>query len=122
MNRPGDWKRSDGSRLGERTIQPGGRVRWRGRWFRLHDGPTALEEYKHIAFKDRSVAPRPRYDGRMDGLRGLFYAYSDDYAWAKDSIHLHHIIGEEWPGPHCVAGVFVWDTFVAVLTKQEVTR
>lgn len=102
---------ADGSRSGLRTIHPGGRVFWSGHWFKVVDGPVPREEYEAIPLLQRVQAntPKPKYDGSMDGKRARFYDYgpSDE----PRCPHLHSIEGEEWPGPACVAGVFVWTKF-----------
>jgi hypothetical protein len=108
----GDWvRRSDNARWGVRTIRPDGRVRWLGRWFKVEDGTLSVEEYSTLPRQGRTYANRPRYDGRMDGARGLFYTYGDHHAGSRDHVYLHSIVGAEWPGPSCVDGFFVWETF-----------
>ena len=81
----------DGSRWGERVIKRGS-VIWLGRTMSL----------------DTSREGCPQYDGRLDGLRGPFYAYGRMQT-DPDAVYLHSIIGAEWPGPQCVDGVFCWN-------------
>ena len=88
-------RKSDNARWGMRKIRPGGRVRWCGRWYAL----------------DTSREGTPKYDGRMDGMRGLFYTYGDLHEASKDHVYLHSVPSEPWPGPACVDGFFVWETF-----------
>lgn len=110
-----DRVRFDGSRFGERLIRKDARVLWRRAWYRLVDGPTPLDEYAKVTLVPRSHSPLPRYDGRLDGLRGLFYTYGDISTKGNTALEgriwLHSIVGAEWPGPACVNGVFCWETF-----------
>jgi len=81
--------RRDGSQWGVRTIR-NGTVRFAGKVYRVAPiTPTELP-----------------YDGRLDGKRALFYTYGN-YASLTDSIFLHSF-GDEWPGPNCINGYFVW--------------
>lgn len=115
----GDRVRRDGARWGVRTIRPGARVRWCGRWFRLDDRPAnvSVSEYEKLSPKERGRpeadpdCKRPAYDGRLDGLKGLFFTYGQHHERSKNHVWLHSIVGVEWPGPACVGGYFVWDTF-----------
>ena len=104
-------RHSDGSWWAERVIRPGGRVLFRRRWFRLEDGPLSVAEYAALPHEKKQRGNRPMYDGRMDGLRGLFYTYGNHHEGSRDHVYLHSIVGAEWPGPACVEGYFVWETF-----------
>lgn len=103
----------DGSRWGARTIREGGRVFWEGRWFRLVDGDLSLDAYRQLSLTDRAQnANKPKYDGRMDGVRGLFYNYGRHHELSRNHVWLHSIVPDQpWPGPSCVDGVFHWETF-----------
>lgn len=114
-----DRVRKDGARWGERRIRPGGRVRWLGRDFVLEDGPIPRDEYERADRDAQRQGPRPRYDGTMDGMLGLFYTYGSHHEASKDHVYLHSIVGAPWPGPECVAGYFVWDTFALRLGGAE---
>lgn len=118
--RRGDRTRKNGSHWGERLIRPGGRVKWHGRWYVLDDSPANVspEEYEAMPQRHsaRSMDLCPRYDGRMDGRRGLFYDYGPDpYGNGSEgpltqAVWLHNV-DDEWPGPACVGGMFVWERF-----------
>lgn len=96
-------------------MRPGGRVRWRGRWYRLVDGPMPARDYEQYgSVSDRAMLRvKPAYDGRMDGMRGMFYTYGTHHEASKNHVYLHSIPSEPWPGTTCVGGVFVWNTFRA---------
>lgn len=111
------------SRWGVRTIRPGGRVKWMGRQYVLEDGQMPVEEYirrfGHRSIRERQPMhdDRPKYDGRMDGMKALLYTYGNHHEGSKTHVYLHSIEGAEWPGPNCVAGYFVWDSFVVAAQK-----
>lgn len=108
----GDRIRVGGARMGKRKIRPGCRVRWCGAWYRLVDGEMTLSEHERMSHDERAHCGRkPRYDGRMDGMVGLFYDYGPGHDPEKRHVWLHSIIGEPWPGPSCINGVFAWETF-----------
>lgn len=118
----GDRVRRDGARWGIRVIRPGGVVVWLGRKYKLDDSPADLsvEEFSRLPMDERCSNFRPeekhcpRYDGSMDGSKGLFYTYGDHHEASKTHVYLHSIPVDPWPGRQCVAGVFVWTDFEVV--------
>lgn len=114
--RVGDHVRKrDGSRWGWRRIRFGGRVRWLGRWYVVASGLLNIDEYKALALSERAHHENcPKYDGRMDEHRALFYAYGRQWPELANNIYLHSFEGHPWPGLDCVEGVFHWSTFARV--------
>ena len=55
----------------------------------------------------------PPYDGRLDGLRGLFYSHGESFPHLINNIYLHSF-GYEYPGPNCIDGHFVWEKWEVV--------
>lgn len=88
--------RADGSRWAERVIRDG-TVRFSGRRYRV-----AVRQQP-----DLNGFVEPAYDGRLDGRRALFYSYGPTFPSLADRVFLHSF-GDEWPGPNCVDGYFVW--------------
>lgn len=81
-----------------------------GRWYRLVDGPVPRAGYEALGLAIASRGPLPKYDGSMDGRVGLFYTYGDHHERSRNHVWLHSV-DDEYPGPACVGGVFVWETF-----------
>jgi hypothetical protein len=126
----GDHVRYDGGRWGWRIIRPGGRIRWCGSDYRVtaRDGAVAIGSTEYETHKtDQRGWPHGLtgvdvlYDGRLDGMCGLFYTYGD-YAALADSVFLHSIRGYEGAmlgGPECVDGVFRFHRWIRI---EEVGR
>ena len=77
-----------------------------------------IEEYQRIFDRTERTrqpmhADAPKYDGRMDGMKAHFYTYGDHHEGSKTHIYFHSVDGVDWwPGPNCIAGYFVWDSYV----------
>lgn len=95
------------NRFATRTIRHG-TVRWFGRRFRV--APTQRVVPAHVS-NPEAWANDPAYDGRLDGLRATFTEYGHDAF--PDSLFLHSF-GNEWPGPSCINGYFVWERWDAI--------
>ena len=109
FGRKGDSVRKDGGRWGVRTIHDG-KIKWLGRTFEVV--PVQRERVDGIT--GRQYESDPPYDGRLDGLRALFYTYGG--GWHADKVFLHSFgSGEDdWPGPNCIDGYFVWEQWEPV--------
>lgn len=99
-----------------RVIHAGGRVKWLGRWYQVEDGTLSVSEYEaRFGLRAGNRQPMhsdcPRYDGRMDGKLGLFYTYGRHHAASLDHVYFHSMADREWPGPNCIGGYFVWESF-----------
>ncbi len=116
--RRGDWIRADGSRFGARTIRDG-RIKWLGADYRVAPVQRSHPEYGPDWQSD------PEYDGRLDGLRALFYTYPPG---THDGTVFLHSFGptygdDEWPSPNCIDGYFVWEHWeYFTSTAQEAAR
>lgn len=107
----GDRVTRNNARFGERLIRPGGRVLWLGRYFVPEDGELPVSDFEALPAEDRvKWENQAKYDGRLDGLKALFYTYGDHHEASKNHIYLYSV-GDEWPGPSCIRGVFCWETW-----------
>lgn len=93
---------------GSRMVRNGA-VRFDHRIFRV--APTIRRENYGDPKAERQYWSDPPYDGRLDGKRFWFYRYEGSF---PDSIFLHSTDNDEWPGPNCIDGFFVWEQWTCV--------
>lgn len=108
MSRIGDRVRKDMGRWGWRTIK-NGRIRWMGEDYEVDDrGATkTVEDVAKLPFAEQT-RHHVKYDGRLEGERMLFYTYGTRAREQSAFVDAHVFLwgNEDWPGPHCVDGIF----------------
>lgn len=102
--RRGDSVRKDGGRWGVRTIK-NGTIRW------CHDTYKVAPIQRDFPDRGPEWQSEPEYDGRLDGLRALFYTYRTGIHEGKVFLHS---FGGDWPGPNCIDGYFHWERWEKV--------